>query len=406
MPSARTVHRLVMLLVVPFTLYISITGCLIQLVDLRALLTHAPAADPNMQAIRESIDGPPNFAVIGVEDYNGPALPAFFDADAALAGVLRCVQAPMHGQSIRYAEFRMQAAAIIGRIGAQDGVYTVDPAGCTTRFAPRKAGQGGPPQSSQHRSLKWLHRMVGDGYLWINIIVGIGLMVLVGTGLLLYGRMMVARARMERYAPFWSAASLWRSLHRSVAIVASLFVLMVAITGTWLSIDSFMLGFYRARHGAAIRAGLEQDTMSADQSAPLSPAQLHRMLQVTQAAFAKTEGRRPIEAVRLRSFAGMEQGVVITARPDVQQLIYDASNGRRVTETEPNYPPTAFPLGWQIHEMLKRVHRGDYFGLTGRLMDLLAGLSMAFLSVSGIVLYVQLWSARRRRGRAALVWAP
>jgi hypothetical protein len=34
-------------------------------------------------------------------------------------------------------------------------------------------------------------------------------------------------------------------------------------------------------------------------------------------------------------------------------------------------------LGWQAHQIAKQVHRGDYIGLSGRWMDLAAGLSLA-----------------------------
>jgi len=58
----RTVHRVVSLFVVLFTLYLGITGTLMQIVDLRTLYSHAPATNPNMRAIREGFDGPDGFA--------------------------------------------------------------------------------------------------------------------------------------------------------------------------------------------------------------------------------------------------------------------------------------------------------------------------------------------------------
>jgi hypothetical protein len=77
----RTVHRFVAVFAVLIGLYIGSTGTLIQLLDLRALLSHAPASDPSMQAIREGHDGPPSFQVIVDSDYFGEPLPADFNFD-------------------------------------------------------------------------------------------------------------------------------------------------------------------------------------------------------------------------------------------------------------------------------------------------------------------------------------
>lgn len=85
--------------------------------------------------------------------------------------------------------------------------------------------------------------------------------------------------------------------------------------------------------------------------------------------------------------------------------MFNASTGRRVTETEPGYPETGFPFGWQAHQLAKQIHRGDFIGLSGRWMDLIAGVSIVLLSLSGAVMYFDLWNRRRRTGRRALVWS-
>ncbi len=57
----RTVHRILTLFVVIVTLYLGVTGTLIQLIDLRTILSNAPADDPNTEAMRESTYGPALF---------------------------------------------------------------------------------------------------------------------------------------------------------------------------------------------------------------------------------------------------------------------------------------------------------------------------------------------------------
>ena len=101
----------------------------------------------------------------------------------------------------------------------------------------------------------------------------------------------------------------------------------------------------------------------------------------------------------------MPQGVVVTGLgDDTQQTVFNAVTGRRVGLTEPGYPPTGFPFGWQAHQIAKQIHRGSYIGLSGRWMDLFGGLSMVYLSLSGAVMYFELWNRRRRSGRRALLW--
>jgi hypothetical protein len=95
---------------------------------------------------------------------------------------------------------------------------------------------------------------------------------------------------------------------------------------------------------------------------------------------------------------------VLSEEESVQQVVYDTRDGREVSETEPGYPVTGFPFGWQAHQYAKQIHRGSLFGLTGRWMGLLGGLSMIFLSLSGICIYFDMWRKRRGSGRTPFFW--
>lgn len=61
MQSLKAVHRYAMLIIVLFLLYLACTGTVIQLIDLRSILTHVSATDPNIRAMREGFSGPSNF---------------------------------------------------------------------------------------------------------------------------------------------------------------------------------------------------------------------------------------------------------------------------------------------------------------------------------------------------------
>jgi len=58
---------------------------------------------------------------------------------------------------------------------------------------------------------------------------------------------------------------------------------------------------------------------------------------------------------------------------------------------------------------MKNLHRGDFLGLpgsyvSGHFMALLAGLSLQYLSISGLVLYFRMWNGRRKSGKLKLFW--
>jgi uncharacterized iron-regulated membrane protein len=390
-----------------------------------------------------------------------------------------------------------------------------------------------------------LHRMTvfGNYALFINVIVGVGLGVLIITGLIIYFKMLSGRSKSRLSSPFWSGGGWWRTWHRRISVVAAVFLMVVTLSGLWLAYESLYFGFYmgsaqqRAEaqafaavqrpRSAALPRGVRLDPLSeeaepgrlasmqhdiglsygemvkvkavaddsvkknlelhrpgveaqemrgktmslhqedadaimavltdderpkfqawrdaqllglpvvaggqggqqrtggqagqggpqgqagpgggggsgpVDTSSPLKDAELPGMMQVTLDAERSDVGRVPIKVVRLRYYAGMPQGVVVTGGDTTKQMVFNAKTGRTVSETEPGYPPTGFPFGWQAHQTAKDVHRGGIVGLPGRVMDLFAGLSMFYLSVSGIWIYYDLWKRRRKAGRSKLLW--
>ncbi len=91
-----------------------------------------------------------------------------------------------------------------------------------------------------------------------------------------------------------------------------------------------------------------------DASSPLKDAELPNMLKVTLDAERADAGNVPIKVIRLRYYAGMPQGVLVTGGDDNKQMVFNAQTGRAVSETEPGYPPAGFPFGWQAHQTRQR----------------------------------------------------
>ena len=397
----RTVHRITSLFVVLVTLYLGITGTLVQLIDLRTLIRHVPATDPDMMAIREDKDGPDDFAVLGTAEYTAPSLPASFDYQAALPRLIDAARASLGSGALDYAEMRMSEGGAIGLVQSGQQLLRYDFATGQSRTSPEPRRER--PMTSLRNEIKHIHRMTtfGDWALWINPIVGVALGLFVVTGVVMYWQLLSARQRIKRPQWFWRAGGWWRTLHRWSSIVASLFILVIALSGTWLAVESLIFGYYLSAH--LPKPG--QPFVRQSGVNPLPDAQLPRMLSTTLAAYKSSLVDQPLKVLRLRVYGGMPQGVIIAGLgDDTQQVVFNAATGRRASLTEPGYPPTGFPFGWQAHQIAKQVHRGSYIGLSGRWMDLFGGVAIIYLSVSGVVMYVDMWNRRRRSGRRALLW--
>lgn len=400
----RTVHRIISLFVVLVTLYLGVTGLVIQGVDLQSLYRHVPPTDPNLMALREDHDGPGDFAVIATSDYLAPALPVQFDYQAALPRLMTAAHAALAEGPVDYAEIRMTDAGPVGRVLSGKQVFALGFDSGLSQLGPLPKRENERPPSVRNQ-FKSLHRMTTfnvNWILWINPIVGIALGVFVVTGLWMYFQLLSARRRIGRGNWFWKAGGWWRTLHRWTSLVAVVFLMIVALSGTWLAYESLVFGYYLTSH---LPVPGQPQAPRPPAITPLSDEQLPAMLTTSLNSWRTTLPDQPLKVLRLRIYGGMPQGIVVAGLgEETQQVAFNATTGRTASETEPGYPETGFPFGWQAHQIAKQIHRGSYLGLTGRWMDFLSALSMIFLSISGAWMYYEMWQRRRRSGRKALIW--
>jgi uncharacterized iron-regulated membrane protein len=390
--TARTLHRSLAVVALLIGLYVGGTGTLLQLIDLRTLAAHPPASDPDLRALREGRDGPQNFRVLVEADYAAAPLPPAFDYDAALATVLQARQAAIGAAPIAFLELRMLDGRPVGQVNARGRLLRFDARSGEVLIGAADAPPVTLPPGSQpatRNTVKNIHRITAFGELptFLDVAVGVVLFMMLLTGLLQYFRLLGARRRAGRGSPFWSAGGAWRNVHRGLATIAAAFLLIVVLSGTLLAVGDAGVSVYRMTHDGK-RPGL-----TVDASAPLDAAELPGMLHTTLAAYREGAAQRPLRVVRLRYFAGMPQGVVVTADEDARQLAFDTRSGRRASLSGDDYPVTGQPFGWQENQIVKAIHRGDVIGLPGRWLNLLAGLALLFLSVSGATLY---FSGRKR----------
>lgn len=401
MLKLKSIHRFVTVFFALLLLFLGVTGTLMQGLDLYKLIGKAPASDLDVQAIRESFDGPGDFQVRQTRDYLAKALPANFDYAANLTKGLADVRKAAGDVPLVYAEFRMIGDSPVARFGEGRGHITIDLASgrILDRTSADKIDQA--PEGSTRNFFKHLHRMTtfGDWALVLNLLAPIALGTLIVTGLLIYFRLLGARRRMKRNGLFWKGGDQWRQIHRWTSIVMAVPLMVVTFSGMWLAIESAGLAINIRELGPQMGDPLRPGALT-----PLDDKRLPGMLVVTLAAAEREMAGHPVKVVRLRDYAGYHQGVVVTGGENSRQLVYNAQTGKAMALTEPGYPPVPFPFGWQAHETAKLLHRGDIAGMPGRWLDLLAGFALVYFSLSGLVMYVELWRKRAKGGRRGLFW--
>jgi|GEM_PF-650669 len=421
----RTIHRTLALFAALLTLWLGATGSTIQLLDFNAMATHAPASDPTALSMAEGMYGPATFPVIQVSDFSAPTLPEGFDIAQAIGVVLRAAHSSQNlgdGQlnPMAWVELRVVDGMPIGQVmlGTTLEAFNARSGAPVSAAPPALIPQGGRLPPSLRQKLKTLHRFWNRGDtpgVYFEFLSGLVLLTLLITGLVMYFRLLSARTRIGRRQWFWLTGGWWRGLHRAVAVLATVFLLCIAFTGTWIGFESTVNALRRSGDsGGPPAAAPGRQTQPAMGSArrrnpidfiiPLRDAEVREMTATTLESMQRLHPGTPIRVFRLRVYGQMKQGVVITGGERTDQLVFNADTGQPATLSESSYPQSGFPFGVQVHEDIKHFHSGAMFGIPTRLMSLFAGLSLVFLSISGLVMYIDMWHKRRQGGRRSLIW--
>jgi uncharacterized iron-regulated membrane protein len=389
----RTLHRTLSIFAALLMLYLGATGTLIQTLDLATLLSNAPQSDPVMQSIDEGRYGNGGYPAISARDLDAAALPAGTDFVQAFDTTLAAMHRAAPGSEPRFVELRMLGSRMVGQVKIGDDVQAFDAAtGAPIAVAPTPRFT--PLPYSLRQYTKELHRfwtMHDKPGVYFELLSGIVLWVLIISGLWMYFKLLSARGKTGRKNLFWTAGGMWRSLHRSVSLVAAVFLIAIAFSGTFLGFESVWHTFVKV-------------DFRFDATAPLKDDQVRTIAAGALENFRKAEPATPVKVVRARVYGGMKQGMIVTGGALTRQVVYDTERGTEASLAEPGYPVSGFPFGTQVHEDIKHFHSGDMFGLPARFMNLLGGLALVYLSVSGIVMYAQLWLRRQKNGKSALLW--
>ena len=247
----------------------------------------------------------------------------------------------------------------------------------------------GPVDSQLGQYLRMLHVFLFFGPRWIVGFLGVAMLVLIGTGIVIHRKILA-----ELFTQRWgrSFRVVMSDLHKSAGIWGLGFHILIAATGAWMGLAPLFEQGYRY---------VMTPTGSAGAKVP-RPAPAPRAMQSLDAMYATAQQAVPgLEAryVSLRrwdtsaaeaSFTGNLRGhLASTARVDI-----DAATGipRKI------HDPRTQGFWSLVDGLMEPLHFGDFGGLALKWLYFVLGMTPAFLSISGTLIWLD---ARQQRRRAS-----
>jgi uncharacterized iron-regulated membrane protein len=231
----------------------------------------------------------------------------------------------------------------------------------------------------------------------IGLTTGVALTAIAVTGLGAFLGIWRLRRQRGRTAVFWTGReSLWRRMHRWTSVIAAVLVLNLALTGSVLAYGEIQLWAF-LHHTLSVPAPYPRPGPLPPVSAQTLSSDIPTMLgKAFGSANTQASGISKIEIVSRNS---TEMALVTTTGPSPRILAIDANTGKRVADWSESGVQRGNGYFTDWHQVVKRMHRGDIIGrFAGRYVMLANGLALAYLLISGVVMYLQLRHGRRGRG--------
>jgi len=223
-------------------------------------------------------------------------------------------------------------------------------------------------------------------------LAGIALLISTITGLLIYGKFMknLSFGKIRRKNLRITQAD----LHKTIGISALLFNLIIAITGAWLGLQSYLMkGLDITMPNQFVR---EQKVYSKDQDTHF-PLDYDAILTKTQSAFPELQPwyiRPSTNGEGLVHVYGNVQGQVYERRSN--KLVFDKAG----YGIEHQYNISDQGFGAKLYYVQEALHFGDFAGLSMKLLYCLLALSSGFLSLSGFIIYLERIKKQRQKTAA------
>jgi uncharacterized iron-regulated membrane protein len=258
----------------------------------------------------------------------------------------------------------------------------------------------GPVDSQLGQTLRMLHVFLFFGPRWIVGFLGAAMLVLIATGIVIHRKILA-----ELFTQRWgrSFRVVMSDLHKSAGIWGLGFHILIAATGAWMGLAPLFEQGYKYVTTAsnssadATKPARPARTAGSDAAEPLQMQSLDALYATAQQAVPGLEARY----VSMRrwgtdtaeaSFTGNLDGhLASTTRVDV-----NAATGvpRKV------HDPRTAGFWSLVNGLMEPLHFGDFGGLALKWLYFFLGMTPAFLSISGTLIWLDARQQRRREAEA------
>lgn len=252
----------------------------------------------------------------------------------------------------------------------------------------------GPVDSQLGQYLRMLHVFLFFGPRWIVGFLGVAMLVLIGTGIVIHRKILA-----ELFTQRWgrSFRVVMSDLHKSAGIWGLGFHILIAATGAWMGLAPlFEQGTKYVSAGAPAASAARKPP--AAEPAPMQS--LDTLYRSAQQAVPGLEARyvslrRWGTSTAEASFTGALTGhLASTARVDM-----NAATGAPKKVLDPR--TAGF---WSlVNGLMEPLHFGDFGGLALKWLYFILGMTPAFLSISGTLIWLDSRQQRRREAQQARV---
>ncbi len=259
----------------------------------------------------------------------------------------------------------------------------------------------GPVDSQLGQYLRMLHVFLFFGPRWIVGFLGVAMLVLIGTGIVIHRKILA-----ELFTQRWgrSFRVVMSDLHKSAGIWGLGFHLLIAVTGAWLGLAPlFEQGWsYVVARATAPVPGAAGPGQPGPVPAPPMPS-----LDALQNAARQAVPGFDVAYVSLRRWGtaqaeagftgGLEGHLASTASVE-----FDAATGR----IRRMHDPRTAGFWSQVNALMEPLHFGDFGGLPLKWLYFFLGLTPAFLSITGTLIWLDGRQQRPRESHAAAAAPP
>ncbi|CAN7362802.1 PepSY-associated TM helix domain-containing protein [Acidovorax sp. LjRoot117] len=261
----------------------------------------------------------------------------------------------------------------------------------------------GPVDSQLGQYLRMLHVFLFFGPRWIVGFLGAAMLVLIVTGIVIHRKILA-----ELFTQRWgrSFRVVMSDLHKSAGIWGLFFHILIATTGAWMGLAPLFEQGYKYVSTAnsntsgtdAAKAPKPARKAAGDAAEPVQMQSLDALYATAQQAVPGLEARY----VSMRrwgtdtaeaGFTGnLSDHLASTARVDI-----NAATGvpRKV------HDPRTAGFWSLVNGLMEPLHFGDFGGLALKWLYFLLGMTPAFLSISGTLIWLDARQQRRREAEAA-----